>query len=79
MPTAGVGSNVRPHTGFRRNFAVHAPSSDAEFYKLVEGAEKGKLIVIDWTATWCGKYTWLQILAWIMRYSLKHIVIHECK
>mmetsp|Transcript_13781 Transcript_13781/g.33673 ORF Transcript_13781/g.33673 Transcript_13781/m.33673 type:complete len:152 (-) Transcript_13781:183-638(-) len=37
-----------------RGFAVSAPKDDKELAEILQTANEKDLLVIDWTATWCG-------------------------
>mmetsp|Transcript_9963 Transcript_9963/g.13834 ORF Transcript_9963/g.13834 Transcript_9963/m.13834 type:complete len:130 (-) Transcript_9963:55-444(-) len=44
----------RVHFKGARNFALLVPKDDAELAEVITNAKEKQLLVIDWTATWCG-------------------------
>mmetsp|Transcript_33490 Transcript_33490/g.46741 ORF Transcript_33490/g.46741 Transcript_33490/m.46741 type:complete len:131 (-) Transcript_33490:101-493(-) len=47
-------ASQRLHSKSTRNFALLVPKDDAELAEVITNAEEKQLLVIDWTATWCG-------------------------
>jgi thioredoxin 1 len=51
--SSSLARSVVPSLTLRRSMAVHAVKDDAELRSLLEKSGE-KLVIVDWTAAWCG-------------------------